>query len=280
MKVLITGGFGFIGSRLTRILKDAGIDVTPFGSTTLSAGLIQDQNYSFFKPFDIIFHLAAIPRIGLSLEKPNVVLSNNYNSTNWLCHILKEFPEKKLIFASSSSVKFADLTQNPYALSKKFGEDLIELHRETFGLRATSVRFFNVYGPGERNGGKHTTLIKAFKDRVQNKQNLLVNGDGIISRDYTHVDDVVSGLVRVWMEMQRGDEKPMYEIGSGCPISVLQIAQAFQEGTDLQIEFGPDRQGDAPITYADPAYLPVGWYPTIDVLDYIRDWKVRGCPKD
>lgn len=279
MNILVTGGFGFIGRHLTSTFEANHIEVTPFGNRE-AGQLVQNRGDSFLSQFDVIYHLAAIPRVGVSLEKPGLVLHNNHESTLRLLEYCRHNPKTKLIFASSSSVKFANLQENPYALSKKMGEDLIKLYVDTYGITASSVRFFNVYGPGESEYGKNTTLVKAFKKCILEKRNFKVNGDGSIRRDYTHVNDVVSGLARVHMEMIRGNHKPLYEIGSGQDTSVKQIAEAFQEGTDLEIEYGPARNGDAPFTCADQNLLPVGWYPTVDVIEYIREWKASGCPND
>jgi UDP-glucose 4-epimerase len=277
MKILVTGGFGFIGRHLVEILKSNGFDVTPFGDT--KTNLIQVTPGSFFSNFDVIFHLAAIPRVGVSLEHPGLVLQNNQSSTLSLLEHCRLNPKTLLINASSSSVVYADLDKNPYALSKKVCEDMVNTYVSCFGIKAASVRFFNVYGPGESDYGKNTTLVQACKNAILENKELIVNGDGSVLRDYTHVLDVVSGLLRVLLEMRRGDHKPVYEIGAGEPVSVKKIVETFKRGTNLRVKYGPPRTGDAPITRVEKNLLPVGWYQTIKILDHIKDWKAINCPK-
>lgn len=274
MNILVTGGSGFIGTHLIKQLEENGHKVTNISSD------VQLADDSDFGNPQVIYHLGAFPRVGFSLENPEKVLSNNHLSTLRVLEYCRFHPSTRLINVSSSSVKFANLRENPYALSKKMGEDLVNLYIDTFGVIASNVRLFNVYGPGEADYAQHTTLLKACKKRVISGQALRVNGDGSIKRDYTHVFDVVNGLIAVDRALYHADALRLYELGPNNPISVMEIAEAFQAGTNLKIQVFPQRAGDPPYTVADSNLRPTGWYPVFDVLDYIQDWKAAGCPND
>lgn len=274
MNILVTGGDGFIGSHLIKQLEENGHQVTNISSD------IQLLDDSAFGNPQVIYHLGAFPRVGYSIDNPEKVLSNNYLATLRVLEYCRFHPSTRLINVSSSSVKFANLLHNPYALSKKFGEDLTDLYRVTYGIKATNVRLFNVYGPGEAEYGKFTTLVKACKKRVITGSNLKITGDGSIARDFTHVADVVNGLVAVDRLLQQGVAIALYELGAGKPTSVAEVVEEFQRGTNLKIDYDMPRPNDPEQTRADPYRRPHGWFPVFDVLDYIQDWKAAGCPND
>lgn len=274
MNILVTGGSGFIGSHLIKQLEENGHVVRDISSDVQLA-----DDDEFGNP-QVIYHLGAFPRVGYSLENPEKVLSNNHLSTLRVLEYCRFHPETRLVNVSSSSVKFAKLVRNPYAMSKKFGEDLTDLYRVTYGVKATNVRLFNVYGPGEAEYGPFTTLVKACKKRVMSGANLKVTGDGSIKRDFTHVLDVVNGLIAVDRMLQQDSAMALYELGAGVPTSVIEVVEEFQRGTSLKIEQVPARDNDPELTIADPTRRPHGWMPVFDVLDYVQDWKAAGCPND
>lgn len=274
MNILVTGGDGFIGSHLIKQLEENGHQVT-----NISSDIQLLDDVAFGKP-QVIYHLGAFPRVGYSLENPEKVLSNNYLSTLRVLEYCRFHPSTRLINVSSSSVKFAKLVHNPYAMSKKFGEDLTDLYRVTYKVKAANVRLFNVYGPGEAEYGQFTTLVKACKKRVMSGANLRVTGDGSIARDFTHVADVVNGLIAVDRLLQQDVATALYELGAGKPTTVREVVEEFQRGTNLKIEIVPARANDPELTSADPYRRPHGWFPVFDVLDYIQDWKTAGCPND
>jgi UDP-glucose 4-epimerase len=269
MKILVTGGKGFIGTHLVEALEKLG--ETVIVSDPVIGRPIQEFNDYELRDIDIIFHLGAISRIGVSYEQPAKVMENNFSSTLRVAEHCRKNSNTKLIFASSSSVKFADLTRNPYALSKKIGEDLLTMYCNSFGIKASSVRFFNVYGPGEADYGSNTTLVKACSKAILSGKNPQVNGDGSAIRDYTHVADVVSGLLKIYKETEL---KPLYELGFGeATVSVKEVVEEFIKGTNLNINWKPARKGDFPVNCSDISLRPEGWVPTIKILDYIKLWK-------
>lgn len=298
--ILVTGGAGFIGTHLCAHLTYAGhkvtsVDIKPKSSSIcehvisdvgsfINSLMVCEEMPALFPnsdTYDYIIHLAATPRAGLSVRFPENVLSNNINSLLSVLQYCRTHPSTKLIFISSSSVVWADTSINPYALSKKIGEDMVNTYIQTYNIEATSVRLFSVFGPGEAEYGKDSTLVRQIKNSVHNKTPFALFGDGSQFRDFTHVSDVVAGLETIMFEMQV-DWLPVYEIGSGDKVtSVKTIVEHVQSMCpDFQILNFPIRPQDPAKTIADKDKRPVGWRPKINVLDHLAQWFSSGCPKD
>jgi UDP-glucose 4-epimerase len=300
MKILVTGGNGFIGTKLSSMLKRVNHDVTvvdvkpPVAATPLSKQQVKTVElymeelktletnplvYGKQAPFDVIFHLAATPRIGVGLVEPEKVLSNNINSLIAALSYCRRNPSTKLIFISSSSAVWSDVSKNPYALSKKIGEELLGTYIGTYGVNAVIARLYNVYGPGEADCGNHTTLIKQCKKCYVSNQPLIVRGDGSVCRDFTHVDDVVAGLVAIMVQMESQDHPRLFEIGAGMGcVTVNQVIEAF--GEPLKVTYTDSVDADAPKTLADFGLWPSGWKAKISVLDHIAEWRKTGRLSD
>lgn len=302
LKILVTGGNGFIGYHLSKHLCDLGHSVTvcdvaplvnkePLFATYehieageyLSAQSFAENFQTIYgqqRSFDVIFHLAAIPRVGISLEQPEIVLRNNVDSTIEVLGYCRNHPNTKLIFISSSSVVWADVTKNPYALSKQIGEQLLHAYASTFDVECAAVRLFSVYGPGEADYGPSTTLVKQCKKFLTAGLPLIIHGTGQQVRDFTHVNDAVTGLIAVMNEILNGDWKPIYEIGSGDNTTTVEdIVRAFSNESTSVLQVA-GRKNDPVSTLVNESLIPSGWKAKINVLDYIRDWKRNGCLND
>ena len=296
-KVLVTGGHGFIGTHLTSFLREAGYSVTtcdvkpPKGSITpsticndVSVYLKELQTaenlpalYSGGStPFNTIIHLAAQPRMGIGVVHPEAVLHNNIRTLVDVLGYCRQHPKTRLIFASSSSVKWSNYDRSPYTLSKLIGEQLIQTYRQTYDLDVTTARLYNVYGPGETDYGQWSTLVHQCKINHHTNSPFCIYGTGEIIRDFTHVADVVNGF---WKIMEEKTLQPEYELGMGNgSISVMKIVEAFARGRE--ITFMKSRPWDALITKADANLWPKGWEPTLNVMDYISNWFEAGSPID
>lgn len=302
LKILVTGGNGFIGYHLAKQLCELGHAVTICDVKPLSkkeplfatyelldvASYIQTTSfaegfetiYGKQEQFDFIFHLAAIPRVGISMEYPEIVLKNNIESTIEVLGYCRKHPQTKLIFISSSSVVWADINTNPYALSKQIGEQLLSTYSATFGVECASVRLFSVYGPGEAYYEYATTIVKQCKHLLTSGLPLLVHGTGKQVRDFTHVSDAVSGLVAIMNEMSNGEWKPVYELGTGDnSVSVEDVVTAFSTESNQVIRVS-GRSNDPVSTLADLTLAPKGWKSKIKILDYIAAWKRNGSLND
>ena len=292
MRILITGAAGFVGYALASRLSHAGhkitaVDRNPFKIHDVNCVMKDVQVYmaelrSFdllpmmkdltddpVERFDLIVHLAATARLGVALEKPEEIIANNIGTTLQVLSYARRSPGTKVILVSSSSVNFSSLEENPYALSNKMCEDLVATFRTCFGVESTVVRLFNVYGPGETNYGKHSTLIRKCRSAVELKSTFEVYGDGSQRRDYTHIDDTVQGLQIV---AELADWAPLYEIGSGVdPVSTRDIVSVFQDALGMDVTYGPPRPGDAVNTIADVQLNPPGWKPRWTVDEYLEE---------
>ena len=283
MKALVTGGVGFIGTNLVKRLLDDGHTVVSLDNYTtgVKENEIQQKgvqyfdvdlryvhDYDFFmdKP-DVIFHTAALARIQPSLQDPTTTIQNNFDST---LNILEWARRKKcpVIFAGSSSFH-QGLWGSPYAWSKFAGEQLCELYNKVYNLPTAICRFYNVYGPHQIEGGDYAAVIGIFERQYKNNEPLTITGDGEQRRDFTHVDDIVDGLIRCGEKINKvsGEE---FEHGSGVNFSINEVANMF--GDDYSKEYIPARDGEYEMTLCtdDKANKLLGWNPKNNINDYIK----------
>ena len=283
MKALVTGGVGFIGTNLVKRLLDDGHTVVSLDNYTtgVKENEIQQKgvqyfdvdlryvhDYDFFmdKP-DVIFHTAALARIQPSLQDPTTTIQNNFDST---LNILEWARPKKcpVIFAGSSSFH-QGLWGSPYAWSKFAGEQLCELYNKVYNLPTAICRFYNVYGPHQIEGGDYAAVIGIFERQYKNNEPLTITGDGEQRRDFTHVDDIVDGLIRCGEKINKvsGEE---FELGSGVNFSINEVANMF--GDDYSKEYIPARDGEYEMTLCtdDKANKLLGWNPKNNINDYIK----------
>ena len=288
MRVLVTGGAGFVGTNLIKRLLSDGHRVVSLDNYTtgkkeneieqkgvqyFTVDLVQTDNYDFFmdKP-DVIYHLAAIARIQPSFEHPTYTFHSNVTATlnvlEWARG--KECP---IVYAGSSSSN-GDKFANPYTLSKSQGEQLVELYNKVYNLPTTICRFYNVYGPHQLTEGDYCTLIGIFERQYKNDKAFTITGDGEQRRDFTHVDDIVDGLVSAAdrsciLGEDTGCET--FELGRGENYSVNEIAAAF----DLlwAAEYIDERPGEMRNTLCTDtkARDMLGWNPKRDVIDFIEE---------
>ena len=273
MKILVTGGAGFIGTNLIKRLLNDGHDIVSIddystgkkenhqqGATYIEADI--SHEYNCYDYPDIIFHLAAKARIGPSFKNPEKYIKTNYEGTY---NIVKYCTEKNipLIYAGSSS-HHSGKFKNPYTFSKDMGEDIIRLYQEHFGLKASIARFYNVYGPHQLTEGGYTTLIGKWLNNIKNSIPCEIYGDGEKRRDFTHVDDVVDGLVRIMKQQSYGH---IFELGRGQNYSVNDVAKMF----NINPVYGKDKPGEAQQTLSDSslAHNLLAWDPKLNLKDYI-----------
>jgi UDP-glucose 4-epimerase len=247
--ILVTGGAGFIGSHVcARLVKDGhrvisldnyftgskenhveGVEYRE-GHTKDIAALIKETP-------DLIYHLGEYSRVEKSLEEPEVVLDLNSRGTQAVVEFWRT-TGGKLVYAGSST-KFADgglgRDGSPYAWSKASNSELVRNYAEWYGLPYAITYFYNVYGPGERSGA-YGTVIEIFRQKFLAGQSLTVTAPGTQRRIFTHVDDIVDGLMMVG-EKGEGDE---FGLGAETEYSVLDVAELFGS----EIEMLPERAGN------------------------------------
>jgi len=274
MKVLVTGGAGFVGTNLIKQLLEDGHTVISIDnySTGLKSNhqegcvYIEGDIRKFDWPFevDVVFHMAAVARIQPSFERPDDYITTNFNGTY---EIVKFCVERNvpLIYAGSSS-KHSGRFKNPYTFSKDLGEDIITLYQKHFGLNATITRFYNVYGPHQLTEGGYTTLIGRWIHNIENGIQCEIYGDGEQRRDFTHVDDIVSALTMIMYQKEYGHE---FELGRGKNYSVNEIADMF----GITPIYKDEKPGEARETLNtdDTAFDVLGWVATTNIEDYINE---------
>ena len=279
MNILVTGGAGFVGTNLIkRLLKDGHNVVSLDNYSTgkkeneqegcvyhnVDIRDIIDFDY-FMEDVDIIYHLAALPRIQPSFKLPANTLEIGILGT---LNILEWAKEKdcKVIFAGSSSVHSGKL-ENPYTFSKVVADDMCMLYKKHFGVDTKICRFYNVYGPHQLTEGEYCTVIGIFENQYKNKEPLTITGDGFQRRDFTHIDDIIEGLILT----SKSDDFKLdnVELGRGNNYSINEIAKMFNTETT----YIDERPGEARETLCDisVAKRDIGYEPKVNIEDYIKE---------
>jgi UDP-glucose 4-epimerase len=174
-----------------------------------------------------------------------------------------------IVFAGSSSSN-GDKFANPYTLSKSLSEQLVELYNKVYDLPTAICRFYNVYGPHQLTEGEYCTLIGIFQTLYKEGRPLTITDDGEQRRDFTHVDDIVDGLIRCGESIHEVSGE-LFELGRGKNYSVNEIAEAFGENyPTIHID---GKQGEMRETLCEDenANELLGWNPSLDVLDFIKE---------
>ena len=295
MKVIVTGGVGFVGTNLIkRLLKDGNevvsldnystgkkeneqdgckyIDVDISDSLRRHKGFGLEQ-YKLEKP-DLIFHLGALARIQPSLKKPASTITNNFMGT---LNVLDYARENNIpvVYAGSSTFHHG-LWGSPYAWSKHSGEQLCKLYSTIYDLPTAICRFYNVYGEYQLEDGAYATVVDIFQKLYREGKPLTVTGDGEQRRDFTHIEDIVDGLVKCGNSLLIPNaynakvSGQTFELGRGENFSINELTEMFGE-TD--VEYIPARDGEYDYTLANSSKAKelLGWNPTLDISDYISE---------
>jgi UDP-glucose 4-epimerase len=290
-RILVTGGAGFIGSNLADALIEKGHHVLVIDN--LSTGKRENINKKadffeldltnfkkikpIFKGIDFVFHVAALPRIPLSIEKPLETNEANVGGTLNVLLASKEAGVKRVIYSSSSSVygEQSELPMredmlphplNPYGLQKYVGELYSRIFFEIYKLPTVSLRYFNVYGYRQAEEGTYVTVISIFLRQKEKGMLLTVIGDGKQTRDFTNVSDVVKANILA-MESEKVGKGEVINIGAGENHSVNEIAELIG-GKTTNI---PLRPGEIPNTLADISLAKelLGWEPKVKLKEGI-----------
>ena len=279
MKALVTGAAGFIGSHLVEALAAAGnnrvicLDTYFTGSRDNHVAGVEyveghTKNIADLCPVapDIVFHLGEYSRVEQSFQDMALVWDLNKAGTFGVVEYCRHHGSK-LVYAGSST-KFADggmgRDQSPYAWTKATNTELVMNYGRWFGLEFAITYFYNVYGPREITCGEYATVLGIFRSQLEAGEPLTVVSPGTQRRNFTHVDDIVSGLILVG-EHGRGDE---YGLGADASYSVLEIAHLFGG----QIRMLPERRGNRMDAVLDASKATsLGWQAKGCVEKYIAD---------
>ena len=275
MRILVTGGAGFIGTNLIKRLLQDGHEVISIdnyntglkenhqeGCEYLEHDIRSITSYNFINP-DVVFHMAAIARIQPSFKNPIDYFTTNANGTLNLVNWCAE-NNVSLIYAGSSS-KHSGRFKNPYTFSKDIGEDIIELYKKHYYLSTTITRFYNVYGPYQLTEGGYTTLIGRWLNNIKNGIQCEIYGDGEQRRDFTHVGDIIDALVAIMDGNHYGWD---FELGRGKNISVNEVAKMM----DITPVYKDSKPGEArhTLNIDNTAYDVLDWEPKINLEEYLK----------
>lgn len=293
-KAVVTGGAGFIGSNIVAALCEAGwethiIDRDPsFRRATLHTSSVlheldvrhTDQIIPVMEGADVVFHTAAVPRVPYSVEHPVETTDENITGTVSVLAAAAQAKVRRVVYSASGSAygeqKTLPLSEdmpanpvNPYGLQKYVGELFAKLWPTIYGVETVSLRYFNVYGPGLDPNGAYALAIGKFLTARKNNEPITIFGDGTVTRDFTHVLDVVRANMLA-AESPTVGKGEVINIGAGRNITIKALADLFGG----EIVYGPARI-EAHDSLADnrKAKELLGWEPTITVEDGVAELK-------
>ena len=312
MKVLVTGGAGFIGSHMVDALLTGGHTVSVIDDFNdfydpkikrknldpvlddirLHSIDIRDKDavlstFSVERP-DAVLHLAARAGVRPSIESPELYLATNINGTFHLLEAAKEYGVKRFVFASSSSVYGAsgvapfredqvlNQTLSPYASTKLACEHLCSHYSYLYQMGVICLRFFTVYGPRQRPD----LAIHRFTDLIYRGKPIDVYGDGTARRDFTYIEDIVQGVVA--SINHDGAPFDIFNLGESEPIELREVIAKIETTLEKKATINtlPPVPGDMPATYADisKARRLLGYTPTTPIQSGLRkfiEWYLR-----
>ena len=278
-KCLVTGHKGYIGSRLYKaLLNRSDCDVIGIDTNDMLGNNILNifsnspshaqtrENLENWKP-DYIFHLAAIPRVGESIDNPVQTMMNNVLAGSIILDFAKECGTKRVIYSSSSSVRGnGDGPLSPYAVQKLTTELEASIYPELYGLDTVSLRYFNVYSEDQPAEGAYATAVANWMKYIRKGDNPFITGDGEQRRDMLYVDDAVAANIFA-MDHKENFNGAAFDVGTGSNISLNEMKEIVQSHFDnLEFDYVKDRKGDVLETKADTQGLKdLGWKTKTDI---------------
>lgn len=304
MKVLITGGAGFIGSHIAEKFNNEGSEV--FIVDNLSTGKRDNipfiDNDHFFQndvkdfelltelvkvhQFDYVFHLAAMVSVVETVEKPVESNGDNIDATIHLLEANRQHNPnlKKFLFASSAAI-YGDLPDlpkstdskinplSPYAVQKYASEQYVKIYNTLYGLPTVSLRFFNVYGPRQNPESDYSGVLSILNQKFLHKAPFTFFGDGKQTRDFIYIKDLLQAIWIVIKDAQSNGK--VYNAGTGNETDLLTVFNAFAEyfGYEVPHSFKEARKGDIKYSYSDVSPLKaLGYEPNYPVKDGIAEY--------
>ncbi|MHB1086314.1 MAG: NAD-dependent epimerase/dehydratase family protein [Minisyncoccota bacterium] len=294
-KVVVTGGAGFIGSHLVDALIEQGKEVhvvdnyvggkyedrfNPKATYHELDICSTDALIPVFADADVVFHTAAIPRVPYSVEHPVETTDNNITGTVSVFDAAAKAKVRRVVYSSSGSA-YGDQTVlpleesmianpvNPYGLQKYVGELFAKIWPSIYGIETVCLRYFNVYGPRLDPVGPYALAVGAFLLAHKEGRPLSIFGDGTITRDYTHVRDIVNGNILASQSVKVGKGE-VINLGAGRNVTIQYLAELISKN----IVYGPPRV-ESHDSKADTrrAKELLGWEPSVALEDGIAELK-------
>ena len=304
MKYIVTGGAGFIGSNLVdRLLEDGHeivivdnleneesrlrVESRQFSNWTDDNPLLLKEDIATMTEFSSfynahgMFHLAALPRVQLSIEKPIKSHSANVNGTLNMLMACKEVGIKRFVFSSSSAV-YGDCKSfptseswkidpvSPYGLHKVIGEQYCALFEKIYNLETYSLRYFNVFGERQPLSGPYSLVMGIFANQLLNDLPITINGDGEQRRDFVYVGDVIDANIECMTKRNSSDS--IFNIGAGVNISVNELADMLSKDAP-RINNPPLVEARETLADIAKAKNLLNWSPKIKLGEWIDSYK-------
>ena len=288
MQALVTGGAGFVGTNLIKRLLKEGHNVesmdnystgkkeneldgcnyidVDISDGTRRHGAFGLEIYQLIKP-DIIYHLAALPRIQPSFINPNRTFDSNVKGTQNIMEYARKL-DIPVVYAGSSS-SHGDKCANPYTHSKWLGEEIVTMYNKIYDIRTAICRFYNVYGDYQLTEGAYCTVLGIFERLYNNNEPLTITDDGEQRRDFTQVDDIVDGLIKCGENIKKISGE-IFELGRGKNYSINEIANAFGDYPTKYIDKRPGEMRNTLNTDTKARDI-LGWKPKGDIIKYIKE---------
>jgi len=306
MRVLVTGGAGFIGSNLvSKLLDDAEIslvrvidnlmtgykeNLTPFldnKKLEFIEGDITDASMCkrIMQNISHVSHQAAIGSVPRSINDPWLTHNNNINGTLNILLAAKEAQVSRIVFASSSSVYGDDMTipkvessignvLSPYALTKRTKEEYARLFSSLYEMEILGLRYFNVFGPNQSPNGPYAAVIPLFIEKLLANVTATIHGDGEQSRDFTYVDNVVHANILALKKDKLPHGFQIYNTALGGKTSVNTLYQSLAKiiGSDVKAEYVAYRKGDIKHSLADISKIQndLGYEPLVQLDEGLK----------
>lgn len=304
MKILVTGGAGFIGSHICHRLLDLGHSVICIDN--LSSGAVDNIRHIFHHPnfkfvhldvleltdgsaelnVDAICHQAATGSVPKSIINPELYHKNNVDMFYHILELARIKGIKRFVYASSSSVYGDDVSLSkeesstgnalsPYAATKQINELYARVYKQCYDIETIGLRYFNIFGPRQNPYGDYAAVIPKFIVQLQNNEVPVINGDGSYSRDFTYVDNAVLANV---LALTTSDETcfgQAFNIGAGTSTSINELYDLISNllGSNIQAMHGPPRVGDIPKSLAlvDKAHKYLNYHVLVDITNGLRN---------
>ena len=323
-RILITGAAGFLGSHLCdRFIKEGyhviGMDNLITGRLKNIEHLLPNKNFRLLEGdirnsadceqavngADYVLHQAALGSVPRSLKDP--VTSNEVNVSGFLNMLVasRDAGVKRFVYAASSSTygdsqglpkveEVIGKPLSPYAITKYVNELYAEIFSRTYGMETIGLRYFNVFGRKQDPNGAYAAVIPKFVMQLMQHESPVINGDGNYSRDFTYIDDIVEGIIRIQDKPPVADKAwngndassssapyKVFNIGNNQPVKLMTFIEAIEQavGKDAVKEYLPMQDGDVPATFADIDDLQqaVGFKPAtsieLGVAEFVRWYK-------
>ncbi len=306
MKILITGGAGFIGSHIAealltddRVQSVRVLDNLTTGSLAHIDPFLTDRKFEFIRGdireydtcllacrgMDAISHQAALGSVPRSIADPLTTNDVNITGTLNIFTAAKEVGIRRIVYAASSST-YGDSTRlpkvedtignplSPYAVTKYVNELYAQVYATLYGLELVGLRYFNIFGPRQNPAGPYAAVIPLFIQAILRGESPVINGDGTISRDFTYVSNAVQANCKALFTGDSRALNQVYNIACGASTSLNALFDQIRRiaGSDIAAAYGPPRKGDIPYSLADisKARQWLGYDPQVDLAEGLK----------